>query len=170
MRCPIDGRELTPMEYEGALVFTCESCGGDLLSGDTLSHIVRTRESTFGELWPQLVQHSRPIMGTPAKSLQRGLGCPVCAAKMTTVNYFGSSDIFIDRCLQCQAVWLDRQELERVQALVEQWQDQAPGQLAAISIKLEDTRKRTVAASESAFQGSRLSFVNALMNRLLDAA
>ncbi len=170
MRCPIDGRELSPIEYEGALIFTCESCGGELLSGDALAHVVRTREQTFGELWPQLVQHSRPISGTPAKSLQRGIGCPICCAKMTTVNYFGSSDIFVDRCLQCHAVWLDRQELERVQALIEQWHDQAPGQLASISMKLEEARRKAVAAGESAFQGSRFSFANAIMNRLLDAA
>lgn len=170
MRCPIDGRELTPIEHEGALVFTCESCGGDLLSGDTLSHILRTRQDVYGELWPQLVHHSRPIASTPAKSQQRGLGCPICCAKMTTVSYFGTSDICVDRCQQCHAAWLDLQELERVQALFEQWHGQAPGQLAAVSMKLEHARRKIVAAGESAFQGSRLSFVNALMNRLLDAA
>lgn len=170
MRCPIDGRELTMLEYEGALILSCDTCGGELVSGDALAHIVRNRQQVFGELWPQLVQHSRPVSGTPAKSVQRGLACPVCQAKMTTVNYFRTTDVLIEKCGQCGAVWLDQKELEQVQTLMEQWQDQAPGQLAAISQKLEQSRKRAAATGESAFAGSRFSFVNALVNRLMDAA
>lgn len=170
MRCPIDGRELTMMEYEGAVILTCDSCGGELISGDALAHIVRTRQMQFGELWPQLMQHSRPVSGVPAKSVQRGLCCPVCAAKMTTLNYFRTTDVLLDKCSQCGAVWLDQKELEQVQTLMEQWQDQAPGQLAAVSMKLEQERKRAAATGESAFAGSRFSFVNAIVNRLVDAA
>ena len=52
-----------------------------------------------------LQNHSRPLGGVPSKNLQRGLGCPVCAAKMQTVNYLGEAAVHIERCLACQAVW-----------------------------------------------------------------
>lgn len=170
MRCPGDGRELTPVEYEGALIHTCETCGGELLSGDSLGHIVRTRQAHFGPQWDGLMKASRPLAGVPAKNLQRGVACPVCAAKMQTVNYLGDASLMLDRCLACGSVWLDSSELEQVQIMVEKWQDRAPDQLRSISLQLENARRNACAAGEAAFQGSRFAFANALINRLLDAA
>lgn len=170
MRCPIDGRELTPLQYEGAIVHSCESCGGELLSSDALAHVVNSREKIFGPKYQQLVDVSRPLGGVPSRNLQRGLPCPVCAAKMQTVNYLGEAAVHIDRCLACQAIWLDPNELEQVQVLLESWQHKAPQQLALIAGKLEAARMRAAEVGDASFQGSRFSFVNAIMNRLLDAA
>lgn len=170
MRCPIDGRELTPLQYEEAIIHTCESCGGELLGAEALTHVVNCREKVYGSRYQQLVEVSKPLGGVPSKNLQSGICCPVCAAKMQTVNYLGEAAVHIDRCLACHAVWLDPNELEQVQVLVESWQQRAPQQLALVAGKLEAARMRAAEVGDASFQGSRFAFVNALMNRLLDAA
>ena len=89
---------------------------------------------------------------------------------MRVVNYGGDSGVFVDRCERCQGIWLDQQELEKIQLLTEQWADEAPQQLRALSSELETARQAAAAQTNSAFSGSRFAFVNAVINRLLDAA
>ena len=63
-----------------------------------------------------------------------------------------------------------KEELERIQAVMEEWQDAAPAKLQLIARELETTRRETAESCNRAFSGSRFAFVNAIINRLLDAA
>jgi len=168
MRCPIDQTELTPLEYEGCLVHTCRTCGGELMGGDSLTHIVNVRDETFSKA------HIDTAGTAPARSgpvaVDHDLSCPFCEQPMQTLNYAGDSDVIIDRCTSCSAVWLDRDELEHAQVLLERWQDEAPEQMRAIAGELERARREAQSRSGEAFQGSRFAFMNAVINRLLDAA
>ena len=53
---------------------------------------------------------------------------------------------------------------------MERWADQAPQELAKIAGKLQAARRRAEEMSSKGFEGARFAFVNALINRLLDAA
>ena len=86
---------------------------------------------------------------------------------MVVTNYGGNSGVYVDRCPGCGSLWLDQQQLEKIQVLMEKWADEAPHELAKIAGKLEAARRR---AAPKGFEGSRFAFVNALINRLLDAA
>ena len=70
----------------------------------------------------------------------------------------------------CGGVWLDRNELEHIQILTERWADEAPQQLQQVAGQLEAARRDAAEQANDGFAGSRFAFINALINRLLDAA
>ena len=170
IRCPIDNSQLQPVEYEGALIQTCGQCGGELLSAEALGHIVQKREEVFGADWQSLVRDHEPLRGIPNHACQHALSCPVCDSPMETINYAGDTQVIVDRCEECHALWLDHHELEMAQAILENWQNRAPGRLRAIAGDIEKARAQAAERTSGAFAGSRFAFVNAVINRLLDAA
>ncbi|MHC5024262.1 MAG: zf-TFIIB domain-containing protein [Planctomycetota bacterium] len=170
MNCPVCQTGMTTMEYEGATVHTCESCGGEYIGAETLRHIVNTREQRFDEALQQEWGGLNPQFGQPAKRDSRHLACPACGGAMSVQNYCGDTGVSVDRCDECSGMWLDQMELERVQVLLERWADEAPAQIQAIAGELEATRRETAERLSNTFAGSRFAFVNALINRFLDAA
>ena len=63
-------------------------------------------------------------------------------------------------------MWVDKGELEKVQQLVEGWDDQLPDDLKKYGPKLREVAVRI--DSEDDVQVSRFSLVNALINGVLD--
>lgn len=170
MRCPIDDTQLEPVEYEGVLIQMCPDCGGELLAAEALAHVVRKREEVFGADWQSLVRDHEPRRGIPNHASQHLLSCPVCDEPMTTINYAGDTQVIVDRCESCHALWLDQHELEMAQVILEQWQAAAPERLRAIAGDIEKARAAAAERTSGAFSGSRFAFVNAMINRLMDAA
>ena len=170
MRSPVADCEMRPIEYEGCVIWTCPSSGGELVTPEAMRHIVNTREQRFGPAWDELVADHDPLMGEPADDRSLDLECPCCGSRMTAVNYGGDSAIYIDRCPDCGAMWLDPDELELIQVVMERWQDVAPQRLREIGDQLHEARERAERESGMTSGPSRFSFVNAVINRLLDAA
>ena len=80
----------------------------------------------------ELCGFSREEIGTLDRARQRvfrvthggqeRMSCPKCPdRKLTPFNYASTSGIILDKCPGCGGIWLDRGELEMVQALVEDW-------------------------------------------------
>jgi len=170
MRCPVDNQPLRACRYEGVAVHTCDRCQGELVPGDALARVINIREERFDPELLRLVESSEPIFGVPVSERERTLECPACDTPMNVINYASDSGVFVDRCPACHAIWLDPSELEKVQALLEQWESDAPDQLRAIAHQLDDARSQAAQDAGASFNASRFSFVNALINRLLDAA
>ena len=170
MQCPSCRDMLTEVTYEGAMIRTCDGCGGEFIGAEQMSHVVRAREERFPVAMQASLADRKPTFGVPAAATHRTLGCPACGTVMSTINYFGDSGVFVDRCDSCGGLWLDRDELEKIQILLERWADEAPGQLKQIAGKLQQARQEATERSSNAFAGSRFAFVNAVINRLLDAA
>lgn len=170
MHCAICDTALITICYEGVNIHACESCGGEFLEPEQIGQIVRTREELFDEEIDREAFSATPFFGVPDEQMERQLECPACAAAMNVINYGSDSGVFVDKCGQCGGVWLDHEELEKVQAIMQKWRDAAPIQLQAIAAELESARLRAAKSTQQAFHSSRFSFVNALMNRVLDAA
>ena len=170
MQCPQCSATLEPTTYEDVLIHACNACGGEFIGGEELGHIVRTRHERFSTELKKARGERKPKFGIPIEETSRSLCCPGCGEPMKVVSYGGDSGIFVDRCESCDALWLDCEELERIQVLQERWSDEAPQQLQAISNDLETARRKAAERANKAFAGSRFAFVNALINRFLDAA
>ncbi len=168
MNCPNCAKALKPVRYEGCSIHTCESCGGEFVAGESLAAIVRARQEKFPEAMVAQMRTCKPQFGDFCEA--RALSCPACENAMRTMNYSGDSGVCVDRCSLCGGMWLDHDELEKVQALMETWQDRAPAQMRTIAGKLEHARMQAASKVSGSFQGSRFSFVNAMINHLLDAA
>ena len=170
MQCPQCAAGLSPAIYEGVPINTCETCGGEFVGGEELARIVQTEQQPLGQDLQLAMAHNKPSFGHTGSEPDRWLQCPACAKTMNVVNYGGDSGIFVDRCNVCGGLWLDHEELEKVQIVMERWAQEAQPQLQAIAGELEQARRKAAESTSGAFSGSRFAFVNALVNRLLDAA
>ena len=170
MQCPLCEGRLSELNYEGAYIHACNSCGGEFLTSGDIAQIVSTREEKIDPDIKAQVTDWNPVFGVPSDERQRELRCPGCQSAMLVVNYTGDSGIFVDRCEACGGLWLDHLELEKVQALLERWADEAPAQIQAMAEQLEAARDEVDEQTKFNFRTSRFSFVNALFSRLLDAA
>ena len=170
MQCPQCSASMRQIDYEGSFVHTCETCGGEFVGGVQLAHIVRVRQEQFSDEQKSAIEDRTPMFGVSAEDAGRRLTCPACNCPMRCVNYGGDSGVIVDRCQTCGGLWLDHDELEQVQVLMERFADEAPHQLQAIAGELEHARRAAAEQTSNTFSGSRFAFINALINRVLDAA
>jgi Zn-finger nucleic acid-binding protein len=166
----VDGAPLRCISYEGVEIHTCDSCGGELVTPQEMIHIINVREQSFPDELISLLSHRVPTPGMPDEAGHRQVDCPCCESTMTVLNYASDTAVIVDKCPTCSALWLDNDELEKVQVLLERWQDEAPEAISEIAGRLEDARREAEDRAGGKFAGSRFGFVNAMINRLLDAA
>lgn len=166
MNCPNCQEPLTPMTYEGITIESCPGCEGEWLDPGELKHVVTTRDVLFDEEERRAIAAAARITPIEVDREDRDLVCPKCGGQTDAINYGGDSGIVIDKCTTCGGIWLDAGELEKVQMLVEGWQDKLPDDL-----KKHGPRLRQV-ADEVHQRGkvriSRFAFVNAIINGILD--
>lgn len=113
---------LHTIEYEGMEIETCPGCEGEWLDAGELGHIVRTIERAFTAEEVRALEVVRQQTFRTETSTRSRLRCPKCAdQELTPFNYASSSGIILDKCPGCAGIWLDKHELEMVQALVEDW-------------------------------------------------
>lgn len=168
MNCPCCTAPLRELSYEGVSIRTCDGCGGEFVGPQPLRHIVNVRLERFGPEIHKMVESRMPTEGVPVKD-GRTLECPSCKGATGVINYTLDSGVLIDRCTKCGGMWLDAQELENLQALLERWEDEAPARLEALEPRLRAVRE-TNRRLGAKFEGSRFAFVNAVVNRILRAA
>jgi len=166
MKCPNCGRGLRTTRYEGIQIETCDGCHGEWLDATELGHVVKTREVRFNEQERRAIAESTTITGVKLEEVDRDLSCPKCGGQTDAVNYGGDTGIIIDRCTQCHGIWTDADEVERIQAVVEGWDDGLEDDLAKYAPRL-----RQIAADVDRgddVKVSRVGFMNALINGILD--
>ncbi len=50
------------------------------------------------------------------------LNCPVCdGVKMEHFNYGDTSGIILHKCTECEGVWMDKDQLQKVEEVVDGW-------------------------------------------------
>ena len=166
MKCPNCGAMLRTVEYEGIHLETCRGCQGEWLDADELKHVVQAREVRFDEQERRAIAESTTIKGVKLDEVDRDLACPKCGGETGALKYGGDTGIVIDRCTTCHGIWLDADELERIQMLVEGWDDGLKDDLAKYGPKM-----RKVAADvdqRDDVDVSSLGFMTVIINGILD--
>ena len=107
MECPACHGSLRQTDYHGINIDECPSCLGRWFDRDELR---RAKDST-DEYLRWLDFDPFDIVG-PAPSPTARV-CPRCSLKMRVIEY-ETSDVRIDKCLNCHGVWLDHDEFERI--------------------------------------------------------
>jgi Zn-finger nucleic acid-binding protein len=166
MQCPSCQGSLRPIGYEGIQIETCQSCRGEWLDGEELGHVVRAREVRFDEQERRAIAAATKITGVKLEDLDRDLPCPKCDGRTDAINYGGDTGIVIDRCPGCHGIWLDGGELERIQALVEGWEDNLPSDLAEYGPRLRQIAREVDERDD--VRVSMFGFVNTIINGILD--
>jgi uncharacterized protein len=124
MNCPKCSVALNQEIYEGTEIDKCPKCKGVWLDSGELTKIIDVKEETFK---PSLIQETLETAhsGVPQDEQRRVVRCPKCNSAMRANNYDFQSGIIIDTCQNGHGVWLDRNELEKVQAHREHWAEEA---------------------------------------------
>lgn len=170
MICPNCQSHLQTINYEGISIETCNKCGGEWLDDSEIGKIVRIREVRFDPDIRRAIAESTTITGVVLQDVDRDLNCPKCAGTTDAVNYGGDTGIFIDRCTTCRGIWLDAGELEKVQMVIEGWDDALPEDLQEYGPKLRDIAVKLDEADDVTISHLPLigGFINSAINGILD--
>ena len=119
-RCPRDGAELLSLVYEGQHLDQCRACFGVWCEDEELKTVVNTIEVAFSNAdHPNVSPSESKSKVIPEIDLVADLCCVNCHQPMRRINYAYNSGIVIDRCLFEHGVWLDKDELEKLQVFIE---------------------------------------------------
>lgn len=173
MKCPSCQSYLRSIVYEGIEIESCDRCGGEWLDSDEIKKITDIREQQFDAETRRAINESHSYDGAPDRDMKdRDLMCPKCGSSTDPINYGGGTGLIIDRCSGCHGVWLDDQELEKVQMIVESWADALSDDLqkyggvlsdiAVVTETLDETDEQT--PSKIPFIGP---FINACVNGII---
>jgi Zn-finger nucleic acid-binding protein len=112
MKCPVCQVSIEQARYEDVPIQVCPKCRGTLVEKARLHQIQRLRRYHWSE--DELRQMSAHVVAADEDAKRR---CPRCLMYMERVRVLWDSCVFhLDQCDACNVVWLDRGELELVQA------------------------------------------------------
>jgi Zn-dependent protease with chaperone function/Zn-finger nucleic acid-binding protein len=127
MACPSCGAGLVRAPYEGIDIVLCDHCGGRLITGAQAGKLLARREAGFTSEQHRIAD----LLTASGDSLRRaavlarghsGVGlipCPKCGASMLRRHYSYEHAVEVDRCVRCDLIWFEKDELEALQILVE---------------------------------------------------
>lgn len=122
--CPRDHHPLQSKRYESQNVDICTWCGGTWCDDSELLAIVQERSKTISkEIRLQEKPDEKNTKISSEVDLQEQIPCVVCKRPMEAENFGYNSGIIIQHCRAGHGVWLDKMELEQIQAFVEGWED-----------------------------------------------
>jgi len=170
MICPNCQTHLQTIIYEGISIESCGNCSGRWLDDAELGKIVAIREVKFDPDEQRAIAESTTINGVVLEKVDRDFKCPKCEGTTDAVNYGGDTGIVIDRCTSCRGIWLDDQELKKIQMVIQGWDDALPDDLQKYGPTLRDVETKLDAADD--VHVSRLpligKFINSVINGILD--
>lgn len=164
MKCPRCSDALRQVSYEGVLVDTCDSCHGEWLDKDEIKRINAARDSVFTAEDQAKVEGAKQVVVKQVVQAAHALICPRCNVSMNTFNYAYDSGVMVDRCPKCDGLWLDDQELEAIQIVVEAWEKRDGDICKKFAPVLKNIQQQTaVSVAQSAGAGHKGAFVKAIV-------
>ena len=122
MKCPRCSAPLLPTEYDGVKVEVCSQCKGEWLYAGELQKVVEHHNEVFT---PQEISSLAAVnkeIFTSEKDDHDELNCPACGnVQMEHFNYADTSGIILHKCPECGGIWTDKDQLEKVEELVDGW-------------------------------------------------
>lgn len=97
---------------QNVAVDVCPDCHGIWLYGGELSKILEVEETKLAE--SEIAQFLTGDKCTLRKEMSIESFCPSCQTPMATYVYCYDSGIKIDRCKECNGIWLDDGELKQI--------------------------------------------------------
>jgi Zn-finger nucleic acid-binding protein len=112
--------------YEGTAIKSCSTCKGRLVESSLMDRIIARKEIAFSKALVEKTQEFKlRFMSDPVYTRKIKSGkypsflCPNCGGKMLARPYNYHLVIPVDKCLMCNQIWFDSDELEILQILVE---------------------------------------------------
>jgi Zn-finger nucleic acid-binding protein len=169
MKCPRCNTVLSRIEYEGVTIEVCSDCKGEWLFAGELEKIVEHHDKVFT---PEEIASLDPVnkeIFTAEKDDHDELNCPACESiQMEHFNYGDTSGIILHKCTECDGIWMDKDELEKIEELVDGWKSdlsQDAAKYGSVLRKVEIEEKNEL---DRAVSISRFGFVNRVLRRFCE--
>lgn len=116
--CPACKDPLGSETYEGVQIDRCPTCSGTWCDAGELDTIIERKDETINA---RLIVKFKVMRDWKAAAGEKASDrvCPRCDGKMTSINYKQVPGLVIERCDATCGVWLDKGELEKIQAFEE---------------------------------------------------
>jgi Zn-finger nucleic acid-binding protein len=170
MNCPrCKNSVLQSVEYDNQKVEVCPQCKGEWLFAGELQKIVEHHDEVFTpEEIASLDAVNKEIL-TAEKDDKDELNCPACGdVQMEHFNYGDTSGIILHKCTECGGIWMDKDELQKVEELVDGWKsdlDQDARKYGKIVQKIEVEEQKELDRDVSI---SRFGFVNKVLRKFCE--
>jgi len=169
MRCPRCGSDLRPVEYDGQTVHVCSKCKGEWLPAGELQQIVEHHDEVFTPEEIQSLDAVNKEIFTAEKDDHDELNCPSCDdVVMEHFNYGDTSGIILHKCTECGGIWMDKDELQKVEEVVDGWKadlGQDTGKYGSVLAKIDVEEQKEEDREVSI---SHFGFINAVLRRVCE--
>ena len=119
-KCPVDDFTLRPVTYEGVTIDTCPNCAGVWLDAGELEAVQAAQDSDFRDVPTGGAMDTVRAAEAMAKAkTEAPRGCVVCHAGLSQKEYGFASQVLIDECPNGHGMWLDKDELARLEMFYE---------------------------------------------------
>lgn len=135
-KCPVDDFTLAQETYEGVTIDVCPHCSGVWLDSDELDSIQSAQASDFRDVPTSAMDTVRAAEDMAKARSEDPRNCVTCNAGLEQKEYAFASQVIIDQCPNGHGIWLDKDELARLEMFFEDQED-----LDKILASLEDEGK-----------------------------
>jgi len=169
MKCPRCHSVLQPVEYDGQTVEVCPDCKGEWLAAGELQKIAEHHDEVFTPREIASLDAVNKEILTAEKDDHDELICPACDdVPMEHFNYADTSGIILHKCTECDGIWMDKDELKKIEELVDGWKadlDQDTAKYGTVLQKIEVEEEKELDRDVSI---SRFGFVNRVLRRFCE--
>lgn len=119
-KCPVDDFTLTQEKYEGVTIDVCPHCSGVWLDAGELEAIEAAQTIDFRDVpTGGAMDAVRAAEGMAAAKSEAPRNCVVCNSGLEQKEYAFASQVIIDQCPKGHGMWLDKNELARLEMFYE---------------------------------------------------
>ncbi|MDE3100196.1 MAG: zf-TFIIB domain-containing protein [Verrucomicrobiota bacterium] len=160
---------LQPAESSGVTVEICPDCEGEWLHAGELQKLVEHHDNVFSPRELASVDAVNKEIFTAEQDNLDELHCPSCESlRMEHFNYGDTSGIILHKCEECGGIWMDKDQLRKVEEVVDGWKADLRKDAAKygpIVKKIEIEEQKELDRDVSI---SRFGFVNKILRRFCE--
>ena len=169
MKCPRCSSVLIETEYDSVTIEACPGCQGQWLFAGELEKIVEHHDEVFTAAEIDSLDAVNKEIFTAEKDDHDELNCPVCTnAPMEHFNYGDTTGIILHKCTNCDGIWMDKEELKKVEEVVDGWKADLNQDAAKFGSVLEKIDAEEQKDLDQAVSISHLGFVNRVLRRFCE--
>jgi Zn-finger nucleic acid-binding protein len=168
MNCPRCSVALNAVKYDGVQIEACPDCGGEWLYAGELLKLVEHHDEVFtADEIASLEAVDKEIL-TAESDDHDELNCPACDKQMEHFNYADTSGIILHKCVNCGGIWTDKDQLTKIEELVDGWKADLNQDAATYGAVLDKIEKEEDKQLDRAVSISRFGFVNAVLRHFCE--
>jgi Zn-finger nucleic acid-binding protein len=155
------------VEHDGIQVEVCSDCRGEWLHAEELEKVVEHHDHVFSAQEIAALDAVNHAVESVEEQDRDVLSCPHCETiEMERFIYADTSGVVLHNCPECGGVWTDKDQLEKVEELVDGWKaklNQDATKYRPILKKIASEERKEL---DRDLTISRFGFVNTVLRRL----